>query len=157
MKRTTCTILAFGVLACASPAMAQSAVVTFNATILPSCALVVGTPGVLAVNSDNTELDSSAAGGVSGTATVLTTGLGYKLQIDPPSGFRLAPSGGQPDTIDVDYQAGGVTLGIITDVTAPLNLNLGLTTLDIDMVANKTSGFFPSGVYAADVTVRCTT
>lgn len=149
-----CAAAAFAALV--SPATAQSTgVVTFNGLVLPSCVLTLGTPGLLAAGADGHELSSDRAGGVSGMASLLSTGAGYKLQMDAPSSFRLAPAGGQAESITTRYEASGATVAASTNVGAPLSLGIGLTNLDVDMTARKDTGIFPAGAYAADVLVRC--
>lgn len=155
MARGLFLISVFSVSLFSSSALAQSSTVAFNGTILPSCSLVLGTPGVLVPSSDGHELSSVEPGGVSGTATVLSTGLGYQLQVDAPSAFSQAPPDGQPETLNVSYQASGVTIGLVTDILVPLSLGLGLTSLAIDVTARNETGIFPAGTYSADVVVRC--
>lgn len=86
---------------------------------------------------------------------MLSTGLGYQLQVDAPSAFSQAPADGQPETLNVSYQASGVTIGLVTDVLVPLDLGLGLTSLAIELTARNETGIFPAGAYSADVVVRC--
>jgi hypothetical protein len=137
----------------AAGAQDQEATVTFGASLLGSCALAIGTPGTLALSPDGKTLSSAQSGGISGTATVLTTGLGYDLTVVKPTSFSDFPDGGQADSIEMDYTADG---GLLGDLTSLLNLPLGSTTLTIDLEAQKNTGVFPAGDYAADVTVRCT-
>ncbi|EKF20948.1 hypothetical protein [Nitratireductor pacificus] len=130
--------------------------VIFNGTVLSTCLITIGTPGTLAANAGFTALSSDEAGGISGTATILTTGLGYNVSTAAPSAFTSAPAGGDDSvTFASSYSASGVTslLDVVGTLTSPLGL--GLTNLNVDLTATKSAGHFPAGVYSAVVTVTC--
>ncbi|MEM6650305.1 MAG: hypothetical protein AAF603_08650 [Pseudomonadota bacterium] len=123
---------------------------------MDTCTVVVGTPGILAPNSDNTMLSSTQAGGQPAIVTVAATAALYKVDIDSPTTFTLAPSGGDTDmSYATEFDATGVTT--LTDIAAgaSVNLNLGVTVLSIDATAQKTSGIFPAGSYSMSSTVEC--
>ncbi|MCR4267813.1 hypothetical protein [Nitratireductor sp. ZSWI3] len=155
MRRASFLISAL-IFVSASPAAAVEGSVIFNGTILSTCLITIGTPGTLAANADFTELSSEAPGGISGTATILTTGIGYNLSTSAPAAFTSAPAGGDDAVVFASsYSASGVTslLDVVGTVTSPLGL--GLTNVDVDLTATKSSGNFPAGSYTAQVTVTC--
>lgn len=140
----------------AAPA-AHAAGVGFNGLITSSCALTIGLDGTLTTNPGGTTLASNQSGGSAATALILSTASTYKLEVDPVTSFTLAPTGGQPDAVAVTYNATGVTTVTARAAGTPLNLGLGLTNVTVDLSATKSSGIFPSGLYHADVVMRCVT
>lgn len=139
-----------------APAAAVTDTVIFNGNVISTCLITVGTPGILSTNGAMNVLSSSEAGGVSGTATVVTTGAGFNLSTSAPSTFFLAPAGGDDDvSFATHYSASGVTslLDVVGSVTSPLGL--GLTNVDVDLSATKSAGVFPAGNYTAEVTLTC--
>lgn len=139
-----------------APAAAVTDTVIFNGNVISTCLITVGTPGVLSTNGAMNVLSSSEAGGVSGTATVVTTGTDFNLSTSAPSTFFLAPAGGDDDvSFATHYSASGVTslLDVVGTVTSPLGL--GLTNVDVDLSATKSAGVFPAGNYTAQVTLTC--
>lgn len=137
-------------------ANAVNGTVIFNGTILATCLITIGTPGTLVASADFTELSSQNGGGLSGTATVVTTGLGYSLSTSAPASFTSAPADGDANvTFSSSYSASGVTslLDVVGSVTSPLGL--GITNVEVDLAATKSAGIFPAGSYTAEVTVTC--
>lgn len=154
MRRTALSlIVTAGALLAASQAAAAN--VSFNGLILDSCAVTLGTPGALGLDGTGRTMSSSEAGGLSGGAAVLTTSATYKLEVDPPSSFSLAPAGSTPDSIEARFTASGVTSIVAQAAGTPLNLNLGLTSVAVNTTATRSATIFPAGIYRIDVTVRC--
>lgn len=78
------------------------------------------------------------------------------MVIDPPTGFAAAPGGATPDSVTVGYRSSGVTVGVSTNGLAPLDLGLGLSTVEVDVTARKAAGaVFPAGTYRTDLVLRC--
>lgn len=144
--------LAGGMLAAGQAAAAN---VSFNGLILDSCAVTLGVPGALGVDSTGRTLGSAESGGVSGAAVVLTTSGAYKLEVDPPSSFAVAPANSTPDNIAATFNATGVTSIVAQAAGTPLNLNLGLTNVAVNTTATRSASIFPSGIYRVDVALRC--
>ncbi|MCB1506994.1 MAG: hypothetical protein KDJ47_18670 [Hyphomicrobiaceae bacterium] len=142
--------------ALSSPTDAATTSVPFTSTVLSTCVLTVGTPGVLAPNSDYTVLDSQEAGGTSSIVTVTSTGASYSVSTDAPSSFNVAPTGGNDNlTFEASYQGTGATTIGSTLGTVSTLLGLGLTTVTLDLKATKSTGVFPQGAYTTEVVVRC--
>ncbi len=129
--------------------------VPFLAEITSSCAVALGTPGTLAANANYSTL-SSKDGGISGTASVVTTGLGFKISAIAPSSFVSAPTGGGDGvTFTASYETTGATsTGQLPGATTT-DLSLGVTAMTVDLVADRASGAYPAGSYRAEVIVRC--
>ncbi|WP_025031235.1 MULTISPECIES: hypothetical protein [Nitratireductor] len=139
-----------------APAAAVTDTVIFNGNVISTCLITVGTPGVLGTNGALNVLSSTEAAGVSGTATVVTTGTGFNMSTSTPAAFLVAPAGGDDDvTFSSSYSASGVTtlLDVVGTVTSPLGL--GVTNVDVDLSATKSAGVFPAGNYTAEVTLTC--
>ncbi|QZZ37262.1 hypothetical protein KW403_01275 [Nitratireductor kimnyeongensis] len=139
-----------------APAAAVTNKVIFNGSVISTCLITVETPGLLSTNGALTTLSSTEAGGVSGTATILTTGGNYSLSTSAPTSFFQAPQYGDDDvTFSTQYSASGVTtlLDVVGSVTSPLGF--GLTNVNVDLSATKTVGVFPAGNYIAEVTLTC--
>ena len=140
----------------ASSAHAATANVPFTSLVLATCVLTVGTPGIMAPNALYNELDSSAAGGVPGTISALSTGTTFKVSAIAPTSFLLSPTDGNTSVAFAStYQASGATTtGTVPGVTQT-TLNSGLTTLNVNLKATRSAGNFPAGAYTAEVVVRC--
>ncbi|WP_295813597.1 hypothetical protein [uncultured Nitratireductor sp.] len=155
MRRTSLTAF-FLAIVFTSPAAAITDTVIFNGNVLSTCLITLGTPGILASNGDFSVLSSTEAGGASGSATILTTGTSFSVSTSTPAAFIAAPTGGDDNvTFASSYSASGVTtlLDVVGSVTSPLGL--GLTNVDVDMSATKSTGTFPAGSYTAEVTLTC--
>lgn len=158
MRRVSASL--FGVaaiFACAAEAaFAAETTVPFIANVTSTCVLTLGTPGTLGANADFSQLSSKNAGGAAGTVTALTTGTGFQVSASAPTAFLIAPTGGDDNvTFSATYEANGATsvgevLGTVTS-----ELNFGLTNVNVNLAADKSSGAFPAGAYTAEVVVRC--
>lgn len=132
--------------------------VEFRGLINNSCSIVVLNDGLLGVASDQTILSSKEAGGLQGTVNVLTNGIGATVEVVAPTGFSVAPPSGTVNTLfETSYSLSGVT--VLADLvgSSVTPLGLGLTRLDLDASATKTSGTFESGAYELTTVVRCVT
>lgn len=140
-----------------SSALAVDQDVRFAGAVLDSCALVLGTNGVLGQSLDQTVLSSQETGGVSGSVTITTNSPNSTLEIIAPTSFDIAPASGDINTVfATSYALQGDTLlsEVVGDTLSPLGL--GITTATIDTSATKTSGTFDAGLYELVTTVRCT-
>lgn len=153
MRYIRYALIAIPLFAC-QQARADTALVPFNGLITPTCVLTVGTPGVLAPNPTYTQLSSKNASGLSGSVTALTTGPAFNLSTETPTAFTLAPPGSD-STFVVEYSASGATTVGLTSGLINTLLGVGLTTVAVDLTANKNSGTYAGGDYAAIVTVTC--
>lgn len=126
------------------------------AQIVGICTLLVTSGGTLAPNTAYTQLSSANSGGSPGTVNATVIGAAMTLQLTGPSNFTSAPSGGNSNvSFATQYSATGATVIASTGSLAPRTIALGLTFLSINLTATKSSGIFPAGSYAADVTVSC--
>ncbi|MDX2259928.1 MAG: hypothetical protein NW205_13565 [Hyphomicrobiaceae bacterium] len=140
----------------ASPARAVDAIVPFTGLVTSTCVLTVGTPGVLAAGAGLDTLSSSAAGGIPGTVTALTTGSNFRISTIAPSNFSIAPPGGGDGVnFSASYRATGATSIGDTLGLNETRLGLGVSILTVNLAAQKSGGAFPGGAYAAEVVVRC--
>lgn len=137
----------------ALPSYAATGIVPFEGLITNACVLTVGTPGVLAPNSNFTSLSSANSGGVAGTMAVLTTGAGFKVSLDDVSAFTTGNSTNV--AFSSTYSGTGATTIGSTSGSTQTAINTGLTNLSVGLSATKTSGSFGAGAYTAAVTVRC--
>ncbi|MBB4657941.1 hypothetical protein [Parvularcula dongshanensis] len=138
-----------------TPAAAQTGL-TFTGTVLDSCTVIAGTPGVLGTANGNTLLSSEVVGGIPSLATVAATGLGYELSVEAPTAFDLAPAGAATGTtFSASFETSGATLvgRIVAGLTA--SVALGTTFLTVDAEAARPGDVFPAGAYAMTATVRC--
>lgn len=140
------------------PAMSHAATgtVPFNGEVSSTCVIAVNAAGVLGITTDFTKLSSKVGQGVSGKATVLTTGPGFSLSTAAPVAWNSAPSGGSAGvTFTSFYSASGSATAVDVPGLTPTSLGVGVANVDVDLEAAKSSGIFPSGSYSADVTILC--
>lgn len=135
-------------------AHADTAIVPFNGLITSTCVLTVGTPGILAPNATFTQLSSKNGSGISGGVTALTTGGTFNLSMQTPTTFTIAPPNSE-STFTVEYSASGATTVGLTSGLINTLLGIGLTTVSVDLTADKNTGTYATGDYAAIVTVTC--
>lgn len=141
----------------AAPGWAATANVPFSGLVTATCVLTVGTPGILAPNSDFTGLSSvSGPGATAGTVSALSTGAAFKVSAIAPTAFISAPAtGGDNVSFSSLYSGSGATSIGSTPGATLTTLNAGLTNLTIHLTAAKSAGHFNAGAYAAEVVVRC--
>ena len=157
MRKIVSKAAAVAVLALsADVASAAQATVPFTGVVTSTCVLTVGTPGVMAASTDFTTLSSTNAGGVPGSVAALSTGTTFKVSAIAPGSFTASPAGGgDAVTFNALYRGTGATsIGSTPGATAT-TLNTGLTNLQVDLSALRSSGTYPGGAYAAEVIVRC--
>lgn len=131
--------------------------IRFNGTVLESCALTIGTDGTLGVSADKTVLSSEETGGVLGTVTAVTNGLGADIQVITPSSFSVGPASADTNTtFATKYALTGSTVlsEVIGTTVSPLGL--GATVVSVNASATKSTGTFESGDYELVTVVRCT-
>ncbi|MBX9684292.1 MAG: hypothetical protein K2X41_10925 [Hyphomicrobium sp.] len=157
MRKLILTACAGGALAASSPAViAATANVPFAGLVTATCVLTVGTPGVLAPNTDFTSLNSLAAGGTPGSVAILSTGASFKVSAIAPTVFTLAPpTGGDNVSFASTYQTTGATATGTTPGTTQTTIGAGTTNMTVNLAATKSAGNFTGGAYAAEVIVRC--
>jgi hypothetical protein len=148
---TGATMLA---LACApSSAMAADAAALFAGAVASTCVLTVGTPGVLTANTGFTQLASGNVGGLKSTVVALATGATLKVSAIAPQTFTTGISTNV--AFVADYSLTGATTASNVAGATTTTLGTGASTVSVGLTANKTSGTFEAGAYAAAVTVRC--
>jgi hypothetical protein len=128
-------------------------IVPFAGTVLSTCLIVAGVPGVLTPSSDFSSMTS--AGGISGTAVITATGA-FNISALAPAAFLTGGTGANTNTtFEANYSLTGATS--VSDVlgATPTALDPGITTISVDLTATKSSGAFLTGAYTANVTVRC--
>lgn len=140
-----------------SLAKAQDADVIFNGTVADSCTVVADSAGTIAINTGNTVLSSTEAGGAAGAATITASTTTYEVTVDAPSTFTTAPAGSDTNTtFATTYDASGATTASGVAGTTATTLGAGSTTLAVNASATKSSGIYNSGTYSLTTTVRCT-
>jgi hypothetical protein len=73
-----------------------------------------------------------------------------------PGSFAVAPVNGNSNvSFEVSYSATGTTSTGSTLGATPTIVNPGLTTLSVDVLAQKSTGVLPQGAYQTEVVVRC--
>lgn len=131
--------------------------VKFTGIVLDSCALIIGTDGLLGQSGDQTILSSTESGGLPGTVTATTNGIASTLEVITPTSFLTGPASADTNTTFASSYAlaGTTTLSeVVGSTVSPLGL--GVTIATIDASATKSSGTFDSGTYELVTTVRCT-
>lgn len=130
--------------------------IPFSGGVANTCIVTVGSSGTLATSADYTVLGSEEAGGVAGTATLLTTGAGFELSADAPTSFTTtAATGNNNVSFEANYSSTGANTIAQTDGSTPTALNRGSSSVTINMSGTKSSGSFEAGTYSAVVVLRC--
>ncbi len=151
----------FNLIAIAIPALlvftpvtfAADATAVFAGTVLNTCVLTVGTPGIITTNATYSKLDSDNAGGAESTVAALATGAGFKISAIAPTTFTSGSSTNV--AFAADYSLAGATSATDVAGATTTTLQAGATTVSVGLEAAKSSGSFEAGAYAAAVTVRC--
>jgi hypothetical protein len=126
------------------------------------CTLSLGTAGTLALSSDGTRLESSVAGGVAATFTVVNLSLGTAtVTVSPPqlvaypAGFGVGSA-----SLAVAYSGSGVLgsvnqgyTGSTTQFSVPGLLSLAVL-MNVDNRISNTAGF-AAGTYQTRTVVTC--
>ncbi len=129
----------------------------FTGSILSICILVAGTPGIITPNADYTGMSSHNAGGLASLVTATATGSAFGITTEAPSAFTLAPAGANTGTtFSSSYALSGATTAAEGNGTIARGLNIGISTVTVNMAATKSADAFPASLtYSAIVTVRC--
>ena len=155
-KIVSMSCFAAAMIGSAASALAAQGTIQFTGAVTSTCVLTVGAPGVLAPNTDFTQLNSQASGGSAGTIAVLSTGSAFKVSTVAPTSFTSAPAtGGDSVNYSTSYQGSGATSIGSTPGTTATTVNTGLTNLSVNLLAQKSAGTFAAGAYVTVVIVRC--
>lgn len=145
--------LAAGVLVAPVQAHAVTGNVIFNADVQNTCSITVNDAGTLTANVGQTQLSSENAGGSAGTATIVTTSAAYAVSVNAPTAFDSNPTGGAASSFAAKYSTTGAST--YSNQTTANPLATGTTNVSVHLAANKATGSFPTGLYAATVVLRC--
>ena len=140
-----------------APTHAATTGALFSGSILSTCVLVAGTPGIITANADYTGMSSHNGGGLASFVTATATGSSFNITTEAPSAFTLAPTGANTGTtFSSSYALSGATTAAEANGTIARGLNIGISTVTVHMAAAKSADVFPaSPTYTAIVTVRC--
>jgi hypothetical protein len=156
MKKLHALAAAFFLLA---PVTAHAATTgaLFSGSILSTCILVAGTPGIITANADYTGMSSHNGGGLASSVLATATGNSFDITTEAPAAFTLAPAGANTGTtFSSTYALSGATTAAEADGATPRGLNIGISTVTVNMAATKSADAFPASLtYTATVTVRC--
>lgn len=141
-------ILAIALLIAPVSGFAATGTASFSGTVVSTCILTAGTPGVIAPNADYTSMSSTNTGGSVSTVTAISNGTIFKVSTDAPTGVSA-------DTLSSSYALSGATTSASVSGSTQTLLNAGNTAVSVNMSAIKTSGNFAAGAYVGLVTVRC--
>lgn len=150
-------VVTLGSILIAPAAFAADQDVRFSGVVLDSCALVIGTNGVLGQSIDQTILSSTETGGLPGTVTATTNSINSTIEVISPTTFDVGPATADTNTVfAASYSLAGDT--ILSEVTgdSATPLGLGVTVATVNANATKTAGTFDAGLYELVTTVRCT-
>lgn len=120
------------------------------------CQIVVSQNGTLFQNVGSTKLTSLINPGMPGLADVTTSNGSYYLSVDRPSGFSIAPQGGNDDVeFSTQFTGHGATNFGLSPGDSRVKLKNGLTNVEVHLEARKLRGAFKAGHYRATVILRC--
>ena len=152
-------LLAVLLMAPASPPLltnAHAADVLFGGSVLSTCVLTVGVPGVMATSADSKTMSSKIAGGNRGTVVAVATGSTFSISTTAPTSFAVAPGdGGSNVDFTAEYEGTGATNSGVKSGGTATPLAAGVSTVGVDLAATKTTGVYEAGIYSAAVTVTC--
>jgi|GEM_PF-1912874 len=140
-----------------SSAFAVDDDISFTGLILDSCTIVVATDGVLAANAETSQLSSKNAGGIPGTATIVTNSDASVVEVIAPVAWTQKPlNAGNDTTFTTSYS---IPVGLVTsgevDGTVQTGLGFGPSELVINATADKGAGAYSGGQYELVATLRC--
>ena len=120
------------------------------------CQIIVNQNGSMVQNVGSTKLSSLINPGMAGLADVTTSNGSYYLSVDRPSGFSIAPSGGNDDVeFSTQFTGHGATNFGLSPGDSRVKLKNGLTNVEVHLEAKKLRGAFKAGNYRATVILRC--
>jgi len=136
--------------------------VTSQAAIIGTCRIVINSAGTLKINPALNVLSSKQAGGLPAGATITASSLlcsllaildCYSVSAIAPASFLSAPAAGQTNlTFTSTFKLNG---GADNPGSIPVRVVNGVYTTQVDLIATKSAGIFPTGTYQAQVLVRC--
>ncbi|MCA0031463.1 MULTISPECIES: hypothetical protein [unclassified Mesorhizobium] len=134
-----------------------------QAAIIGTCTIMVGGSGTMTANPAIGILSSKQAGGSSASATIVASSLlcslfnlldCYSVSAPAPAAFSSAPSGGGTNvTFASVFRLDGA--GVDNTGSVAQKVVNGTHSMQVDLIATKSSGIFPAGSYQGTVTVRC--
>ena len=122
-----------------------------------ACVIVITESGQFGTNINGSVLSSKVANGRAGRAQIFASNGSYRLSIDPPLGFDIAPAGANPDYSMITSMMGsGATNFSETPGAMQVRLKRGSTNIEAHLAAKTTNGnpFIP-GNYGSEITLRC--
>jgi hypothetical protein len=120
------------------------------------CMIVVTDDGEIYNMPGTNRLTSSGAGGRPGRAAVYASHNSFRLSIDPPLGFRSAPTGGNNGVVfTTSFSGNGATSFSRRPGSSDQKLREGVTQVEVDFVADRGNDTFPAGNYQAELLLRC--
>lgn len=120
------------------------------------CQIVVLQNGSMAQNVGSTKLSSLINPARAGLADVTTSNGSYYLSMDRPTGFSIAPAGGNDDVeFSTQFTGHGKTNFGLSPGDSRMKLKIGLTSVEMHLEARKLKGAFKAGQYRATVILRC--
>lgn len=153
MKTQFAFVLALGLTFPWQVSLAATTGAVFTGAVENTCVLTVGTPGVITPNSAYTVMSSKNALGSQSTVAALVTGGTFSVSTVAPSSFTVGDSTNV--SFASSYSLSGATSATdITGLTATQILP-GVTNIEVDLTATKSTSNFVTGAYNATVTVRC--
>ncbi|MCB1387370.1 MAG: hypothetical protein KDJ80_15640 [Nitratireductor sp.] len=121
-----------------------------------TCLIYVTEDGALHQRPGTNELSSFGAGGRPGRLEVTATHNSFKLSIEQPFGFRVAPQDGNQNVVFTSSFSGtGATNFSLRPGNERQKLQIGTTHVEAHLVADRGGDSFPAGTYQAQLTVRC--
>jgi hypothetical protein len=152
MKNFVKLAVVAGVLVAPVQAFAVTGDVLFNGDVSNTCAITVGSAGVMMPNVGQTQLSSENAGGSAGAASIVATSAAYQVSINAPTGFNTG-SPVAPSAFAAKYSATGAS--VYANQTGANPLATGTTNVSVHLAATKTTGSYATGTYSATVVLRC--
>ncbi|GAA4002178.1 hypothetical protein [Sphingomonas humi] len=136
-------------------APASAVPVSFDANLLASCILTVGTSGTLGTNSDGTRIGSEETGGGAATLTIVAAGGRPTITVGAPS-LTQKPAAylGSP-TVNIRYTSpGGANQAYTAGATSYSSSNILGDSLTLHARATDPDGL-AAGTYRIQTQVTC--
>ncbi|WP_367718663.1 hypothetical protein AB2N04_10235 [Nitratireductor sp. GISD-1A_MAKvit] len=138
------------------PSFAGNGSVPFTAKVAALCEILVQKSGQMGVTPDLATLSSEITPGNRGIASVRASTAGFSITANPPKAFNTSPAGGG-DSVEFStlYTLTGATNTTDQAGTTPTKMDIGISQMEVGLVAKKTSGIYLHGDYTAEVVVLC--
>lgn len=133
-------------------ASAHAETLSLSGTVVNTCILNIGSPGVLRAASSGTMLSSEESGGAAATMSVSATGTSPTLSFTAPSLTTPAGAAGG-STTEMRYAASGGASQAWTSSASTAGARL-IDTFTVHARITNSSGF-ADGTYVATTTVTC--